>query len=128
MRRKAGPPRGASPSCPSGENQTEGSGPNGGNLRPTVDPVGSICLILSTRMSIGVADHRLAGTDRRGPLTCFRGAPLTPPADISRGALQLLRRGDRVLTVAQVGRGQKNQHALASDFQTDPLVRQVKLA
>src|SRR6516164_4130571 len=32
----------------SGENQTEDSGPNGRNLRPTVDPVGSIRLILST--------------------------------------------------------------------------------
>src|SRR6516162_862063 len=32
----------------SGENQTEDSGPNGRNLRSTVDPVGSICLILST--------------------------------------------------------------------------------
>jgi len=35
----------------SGENQTEDSGPNGRNLRPTVDPVGSIRLILSTLMS-----------------------------------------------------------------------------
>ena len=35
-------------SAASGENQTEGSRPNGGNLRPTVDPVGSIRLILST--------------------------------------------------------------------------------
>jgi hypothetical protein len=32
----------------SGENQTEDSGPNGRNLRSTVDPVGSIRLILST--------------------------------------------------------------------------------
>jgi transposase-like protein len=33
---------------PSGENQTEDSGPNGRNLRSTVDPMGSIRLILST--------------------------------------------------------------------------------
>src|SRR5271167_878508 len=31
-----------------GKNQTEGSGPNGRHLRPTVNPGGSICLILST--------------------------------------------------------------------------------
>ena len=33
------------------KNQTEDSGPNGRNLRSTVDPVGSIRLILSTLMS-----------------------------------------------------------------------------
>lgn len=35
----------------SGENQTEGSGTNGRNLRPTVDPMGSIRMILSTRVA-----------------------------------------------------------------------------
>ena len=37
----------------SGENQTEGSGTNGRNLRPTVDPMGSIRMILSTRYFSG---------------------------------------------------------------------------
>jgi hypothetical protein len=36
-----------------GKDQTEGSGPNGRNLRPTVNPVGFVCFIVSTRtMSI----------------------------------------------------------------------------
>jgi len=39
----------------SGENQTEDSGPNGRNLRSTVDPAGSIRLILSTS---GYRSHR----------------------------------------------------------------------
>ena len=39
----------------SGENQTDDSGPNGRNLRPTVDPVGSIRLILSTSSRSGLA-------------------------------------------------------------------------
>jgi hypothetical protein len=37
---------------PSGENQTEDSGTNGRNLRSTVDPVGSIRLLLSTRAAM----------------------------------------------------------------------------
>jgi hypothetical protein len=38
--------------CSSGEHQTEVSAPNGRNLSPTIDPVGSIRLILSTSMNI----------------------------------------------------------------------------
>ena len=43
----------------SGENQTEGSGPNGRNLRATVDPVGSIRLTLSTLMSAFSSSSRV---------------------------------------------------------------------
>jgi hypothetical protein len=44
------------PNLLSGKNQTEDSGPNGRNLRSTVDPVGSIRLILST----SVDPHRVS--------------------------------------------------------------------
>jgi hypothetical protein len=36
----------------SGKNQTEGSGPNGRDLRPTINPGGSIRLIVSTRVRV----------------------------------------------------------------------------
>jgi hypothetical protein len=53
----------------SGENQTEDSGPNGRNLRPTVDPVGSIRLILSTsvifRLNLGILDADQTLGDRK---------------------------------------------------------------
>jgi hypothetical protein len=41
----------------SGENQTEDSGPNGRNLRPTVDPAGSIRLILSISSAISLGSQ-----------------------------------------------------------------------
>ena len=47
------------PQPASGENQTEDSGPNGRNLRSTVDPVGSIRLILSTSCNRSRVDRTL---------------------------------------------------------------------
>jgi hypothetical protein len=48
--------KGALPST-SGENQPEESGSNGPNLRPTVDSVGSIRLILSTSVVMAFIDN-----------------------------------------------------------------------
>jgi hypothetical protein len=54
----------------SGENQTEDSGPNGRNLRSTVDPMGSIRLILSTSWRRGKGIRTLV---------LLRGALLSNP-------------------------------------------------